>query len=776
MKFTDGHWLKQPGVSIASPAEVRSYEVHDASVVLYAPPMKIVQRGMTLGGPLFTITLSSPQPGILAVDYTHFLAAKKEPRFPLKNANCPLTVKEEGNLLTVSSGAMSAEIILDNFHITYKYNGRVLTATGSKKEGYAANADRGVGYATTPEGPHMLEQLHLAVGEKIYGMGERFTSLVKNGQSVDIWNRDGGTMTDQSYKNVPFFLSSQDYGVLVDHAGMVSFEVATEVVSRIQLSIPGETLRYCIIGGDSRKEVLRAYTNLTGRPALPPAWSFGLWLTTSFTTDYNEETVTSFVDGMAERNIPLHVFHYDCFWMKEYEWCNFTWDEDMFPDVEGMLNRLKSKGLKICVWINSYIGQKSPLFKEAAAAGYLIKRPDGSPWQWDKWQPGMGIVDFSNPDACKWYQEKLRVLLRQGVDCFKTDFGERIPTDVTYFDGSDPVDMHNFHTYQFNKTVFDLLVEERGEGEACLFARSATAGSQAFPVHWGGDCDSTYVSMAESLRGGLSLTLSGFGFWSHDISGFESTATPDVYKRWTAFGLLSTHSRLHGSGSYRVPWLFDEEAVDVLRYFVNLKCRLMPYLFSTAVETHTTGVPSMRAMLLEFEKDPACLDVETQYMLGSRLLVAPIFREDGVATYYLPKGTWTHLLSGETVEGDGWREETYDYFSLPLFVRENTLLPMGKSETEADYDYADGLELRLYALKDGGTAETTVNDSKGGELFHAKAVRRGGDVTITLTGSAKPSLLLWGIDAVSGLNGATSEKTENGTLLTNLKESVSFSL
>lgn len=196
-------------------------------------------------------------------------------------------------------------------------------------------------------------------------------------------------------------------------------------------------MEYFIVGGKTLKDVLDNYTKLTGKPALPPAWSFGLWLTTSFTTDYDEATVNSFIEGMAERNIPLHVFHFDCFWMKEYEWCNFEWDADMFPDPVGMLRRLKERGLRICVWINSYIAQKSPLFQEGMENGYLVRTKDGSVWQWDKWQAGMGLVDFTNPDAVKWFKGHLKRLMDMGVDCFKTDFGERIPTDVVYFDGSD---------------------------------------------------------------------------------------------------------------------------------------------------------------------------------------------------------------------------------------------------------------------------------------------------------------------------------------------------
>ena len=262
-------------------------------------------------------------------------------------------------------------------------------------------------------------------------------------------------------------------------------------------------------------------------PRLPPRWSFGLWLSTSFLTDYDEETVTHFVDGMQEREIPLSVVHFDCYWMKPLQWCDFEWDRDAFPDPEGMLQRLGEKGLRRSVWINPYLGQRSPLFLEAAEAGHLVRRPDGSVWQigplgrghgaW--WtsptrRPGSGSPGRCEPSSTP------------GVDAIKTDFGERIPVDVVWHDGSDPALMHNYYSFLYNKTVFDEVVRARGEGEAVLFARSATVGGQQFPVHWGGDCESSYQSMAESLRGGLSLGLAGFGFWSHDIGGFEGTPAP----------------------------------------------------------------------------------------------------------------------------------------------------------------------------------------------------------------------------------------------------------
>jgi alpha-D-xyloside xylohydrolase len=469
---------------------------------------------------------------------------------------------------------------------------------------------------------------------------------------------------------------------------------------------------------------------------------------------------------MADRGIPLHVFHFDCFWMKEFHWVNFEWDQRVFPDPKGMLERLKARGLKICVWINPYIAQRSALFDEGMQQGYLLKREDGSVWQWDQWQAGMALVDFTNPEACRWYAGKLRDLVDMGVDCFKTDFGERIPTDVVYFDGSDPQRMHNYYTYLYNQVVFNVLEEKLGKGEATLFARSATTGGQKFPVHWGGDSTATFESMAESLRGGLSLNLSGFGFWSHDMGGFEQTASSDVYKRWCAFGLLSSHSRLHGSSSYRVPWLFDEEAVDVLRYFTRLKCRLMPYLYAAAVEAHESGTPMMRAMLLEYPEDPGCEYLDRQYMLGESLLVAPVFSEDGRVSYYLPAGKWTNFISGETVVGPGWFKEQHSFLSLPLMVRPNSILPVGNRDDVPDYDFGDGVTLRIYQFEDEEGKSVRIPTSKGGTDMIFSVCREGETLHVNRTGADKSwKVLLVGATTASVAGEAKVENTPEGTLI-----------
>jgi alpha-D-xyloside xylohydrolase len=761
MKFRDGYWGLKEGISLLSPVEVRDVRTTDASLTVYSSCRKIRHRGDTLNTPVLTTTYTSPLPGIIRVRTHHHRGAlDTEPRFDL--------APDGGDSVRTGESSDSVTFAAGDLEVTVARNGTWRTRFAYKDRGLTEISGKHSGHVTTGDGStYMSEHLSLSVGECVYGLGERFTPFVKNGQVVEIWNEDGGTSSEQAYKNIPFYMTNKGYGVLVANPGRVAFEVASEVVTSVQFSVPGEFLDYYIIAGDTPKEILGNYSKLAGRPALPPPWSFGLWLTTSFTTDYDESTVMKFVDGMAERKIPLHVFHFDCFWMKEYQWVDFEWDSDQFANPVAMLSRLKDRGLKICVWINPYVAQKSKLFDEGVNKGFLVKNPDGSVWQWDRWQAGMGLVDFTNPDACAWYQQALRRLLDMGVDTFKTDFGERIPTDVVYSDGSDPVKMHNFYTYLYNKAVFELIEEVKGKNGAMVFARSATVGGQKFPVHWGGDCSATYESMAESLRGGLSLSMSGFGFWSHDIGGFELTATPDLFKRWVAFGVLSSHSRLHGNESYRVPWNFDDQASDVLRFFVQLKCTLMPYLYAQAAATTRTGVPTMRAMVLEFPDDPSCVYLDRQYMLGDSLLVSPIFSDDGMASYYLPAGTWTNFLTGDRVEGGLWRSENHSYTSVPLMVRPNSIIAVGPETTTPDYDYANGVSFHCFEIEDGGTAQASVCDHDGNTVLQITVQRDGASYVAQTTGGERSwSICLRGYPTVSKATGGEALSSDTGVVIT----------
>ena len=550
----------------------------------------------TLNLPTFNVDITTPAEGVIRVRAEHWQGAIEYPGFPL-NADKPgnrdyVSVAAHGNGdgevgvngadVTLTTGGLTAKVVKGSpWNLTFLgEDGKVLTKSEGKslarfKLGAESNVTaQPVGeFGVTMDGSARDEsdvfiaiQLHLSVGEDVYGLGERFGAYVKNGQSVDIWNEDGGTASEQGYKDIPFYMTSNGYGVLVNNRGHVSFEIGSE---------------------------------------------------------NTEATINSFIDGMAERDIPLAAFHYDCYWMREFHWCDFEWDKRFFGDIESTLKRLHED------------------------KGYLVRKPNGEVWQIDFWQAGMGLVDFTNPAAREWFKDKVKALLNQGVDAIKTDFGERIPRDVVWHDGSPKLSMHNWYTQLYNQAVFEAIEETYGKGNACLYARSATVGGQQQPVHWGGDCESTFNGMAQSLRAGLSLTSSGFGFWSHDIGGFEGAfPDPAVYKRWVAFGMLGSHSRLHGSTVYRVPWLFDEEdekngvalvpgqtAVDVVREFTKLKLELMPYVYQLGLQPHANGTPVMRSMFVEFPDDPACRTLDRQYMFGPSMLVAPVFTYSGEVSY-----------------------------------------------------------------------------------------------------------------------------------------------
>ena len=405
MKYADGLWLNKPGYGVNYATQMYEVTADETSVNVLATNQWIGNRGMTLGGPVLEITFTSTLENTIKVSIDHYKGrVHKSPDFQLnEDKSFRPVIKETDGAYELISGNTKVVVAKGGaWDIKYYYNDKLLTKEGWRTTSYItedqwktnermANDEMKPFFShdETADGAVMREMLNISVGECLYGFGEKFSTFVKNGQTVEVWNNDGGTSSEQSYKSIPFYVSSRNYGVFVNHPEKVTFEVASETVSKVAFSVQGEHLEYFVIGGGKLTDVVSTYTTLTGKPALTPAYTFGLWLTTSFTTNYDEATVSSFIDGMAERDIPLEVFHFDCFWMKEFNWCDLTWDKRMFPDPKAMLDRLKAKGLEICVWINSYIAQRSSMFDEGVKGGYFLKTKDGSVWQGDMWQPGM---------------------------------------------------------------------------------------------------------------------------------------------------------------------------------------------------------------------------------------------------------------------------------------------------------------------------------------------------------------------------------------------------
>ncbi|KAL0947518.1 hypothetical protein HGRIS_013617 [Hohenbuehelia grisea] len=451
VKFSKGMWCLAADTVGDWATEVIKAEARPDSIRAVASTKRLNHRGDTLNNPTITIETSSPCPDVLRITGYHWkeqhntLAGPHYELFPDADvASIPrqdsLRTSRSENELAIATNTLSATINTQpsSFNVDFHSHGTInptsistskdtlLTKLGWRSVGYmkvgANDGHANLALVDPDKGQRWFTmQFQLSVGEKIYGLGERFGPFVKNGQTVEMWNEDGGTSSELTYKNIPFYLSSRGYGIFVACPGFVSFEVQSERTTRVNIAVPYESLSVYLIHGPSPAQIIERYTFLTGRPALPPPWTFGLWLSTSFTTSYDETTVNKFLTGMDERNIPVGTFHFDCFWMKGFHWCDFEFDEKYFPDARAQLKRMKDKGYKICVWINSYIAQESKIFDEGVQNGYFIKKSDGSVWQWDWWQAGMAFVDFTNPKACEWYQSKLQELIDLGVDCFKVN-------------------------------------------------------------------------------------------------------------------------------------------------------------------------------------------------------------------------------------------------------------------------------------------------------------------------------------------------------------------
>ncbi|KAJ6017040.1 Aldolase-type TIM barrel [Penicillium sp. IBT 35674x] len=733
MKFTAGMWCLQEGVQIDWMSNVERLRIEQEGVNLLLNKFQR-HRGDTLNSPTISAQVTSPQEGIIGVKLVHWAGqVGNGPHYEISQSNGHTSINHDKttNSLNYGSGPLQLDIntAANELDLVFRSpSNKKLTGHSGRSIGYVRDA-RSDKYRTddgiyAEKQGYMLMGLDVGVGEKIYGLGERFGPLAKNGQTVDIWNEDGGTSSELAYKNIPFYMSSKGYGVFINHPGKVSLEVQSERTTRVNISVPGEEIEYFVVYGETPKDVLRRYTGLTGRPGLVPSWSYNLWLTTSFTTNYDEQTVTGFLDGFRDRDIPLGVFHFDCFWMKSYQWCDFDFDTEMFPDARGYMKRLKERGLRISVWINPYVAQASPLFEEGKKNGYFIKRDNGSVWQWDMWQAGMAVVDFTNPAACRWYSSQLERLMEMGVDSFKTDFAERIPSKgVKYHDNSDPERMHNYYALLYNRIVYETLEAGVGHNQGLLFARSTAPGGQKYPVHWGGDCESTFEAMAESLRGGLSLMLCGYIFWASDIGGFEGTPPPALYKRWVQFGLLSSHSRLHGSSSFRVPWIYGEDCSAVLRDCVKRKILLTPYILQEALRGHRDGTPLMRPLFLEFPKDLNTYAVDTQYMFGSNLLVAPVFTEEGEVTFYVPQvegteGKWVSWFDhGKSYEAGRWYTETHDFDTLPILVRPGSATLINPTLKAPENDALSGIQVLVNGHLAAKTTLEVVDPSQTDEIL-----------------------------------------------------------
>lgn len=556
--------------------------------------------------------------------------------------------------------------------------------------------------------PLAVEVFALRPHEAVYGFGEKFIRLNKVGQTIDLNMVEAmGTPTPRSYKNVPFFMSTRGYGVFFNHSARMTCWVGSLCAADLQVAVEDDFLDYFVILGDL-KQILSRYTDITGKGRVPPLWSFGYWQ--SKISYASAEETLDVAARMRAAEVPMDVLHLDTHWFREDWRCDLEFDPRRFPDPAAYMAELARMGVKVCLWQLPYIPEGSALFDELKAAGGFAKTPEGEIYDVGICMtPGftgaVGCIDFSNPSAVEIYGRHLRRLFALGARAIKVDFGEQAPLDAVYHDGTPGWRMHNLYPLLYNRAVAEITAE--ATGDHVIWARSAWAGSQRYPLHWGGDSSANWHNLIPQIEGGLSFGLSGFQFWSQDIGGFLGQPEGALLIRWLQAGLFLSHARIHGTGD-RELYKFQGDVLRIGREFIRLRYRLLPYLYGTAIDCVDRSLPMARALVVEYQDDPTTWNIGDQWLLGDALLVAPIFDESNRRSVYLPAGMWTDWWTGERLPGRRWIEVTANLGTLPLYVREGAVIPLGPALNYVDERPTDEITLRIAPFTSQGETRFTV--------------------------------------------------------------------
>ena len=527
----------------------------------------------------------------------------------------------------------------------------------------------------------------LSPGERIYGCGESFTSLNKVGQKVHLFVTDPqGPETDGMYKPIPFFFSNRGYGMFMHTSAPVTADFGASYIGADRLFMGDETMDFFIFFGEP-KEILDAYTDITGKSPMLPLWTFGTWM--SRITYFSQKEGLEIASQLRSHKIPCDVIHFDTGWFGVDWQCDYQFAKDRFENPTAMLSQMKRDGFHVCLWQLPYFTPKNRYFNELVQKGLHVKNAmGGMPYE-------DAVLDLSNPATVNWYQDKIAGLLRQGVGAIKCDFGEAAPLNGLYASGKTGFYEHNLYPLRYNKALWEI-VNQTNNGEGVIWARSAWAGSQRYPLHWGGDAATNNTGMMGDLRGGLSFGLSGFSFWSHDMGGFVTASPEDIYRRWLPFGFLSSHTRAHGAPPTE-PWLISESFTDAFRESAEMKYRLMPYVYAQAKDCSNRGLPMVRAMFVEFPHDQGAWYCEDQYMYGSQILVAPLMESGNERTVYLPEGKWIDYQTGEVYAG-GYRNIKAGKIPCVILVRDGSLIPHVPVAQSTDRIEWDKLEWTPYKV------------------------------------------------------------------------------
>lgn len=646
----------------------------------------------------------------------------------------------QDEVVTIATPAFVATVSLAPYRIEITTpDGRAISGVGGPEKDAFCNWDAyNTGVCRTLDGVHPVaaECFDLLPDEAIYGLGEKFIRLNKVGQTIDLNMVDAlGVTTGRSYKNIPFFVSTRGYGVFFNHSSLMTYWIGSRSACDLQVAAEDDFLDYFICIGDIR-QVLGLYTDLTGKGVMPPRWTFGYWQS-KISYKAADETL-EIARKMREHQVPCDVIHLDTHWFKQDWYCDLEFDRERFPEPAAYLRQLADLGIKISLWQLPYIPEGSELFNDLKAVDGFVKNATGEIYNCGIcFTPGfkgiVGVVDYTNPKAVKVHQRHFRRLFQLGAKVIKTDFGEAAPLDGVYHDGTPGSRMHNLYPLLYNRAVFDVTKETTGDG--VVWARSAWAGSQRYPLHWGGDNSPNAFNIIPQLEGGLSFGLSGFQFWSQDIGGFCGTTNDALLIRWMQVGMFTSHSRIHGFGD-RELYKFRPETLRICRDFIQLRYRLLPYIFAQAERCVRESLPMMRALVVDYQNDPTTFNLSDEFLFGDDLLVAPIVTADPHRKVYLPAGTWTCWWAGKRLPGARWIDVEAGLETLPLYIREGGIIPLGPVMNYVDEKPLDRLEVRLGIRAGDGRSSTrlTVN----GKEVQLTYETNGGRHLLRVVGSPVP--------------------------------------
>jgi alpha-D-xyloside xylohydrolase len=648
----------------------------------------------------------------------------------ITDPSCEVELTEDEQCYRLQTRKLSLHVHKRDFRIElYDRDGRKITSCGGRTDNHFGIAfdSYPLGFVRDRRHRHWyaVNAFDLSHDESIYGLGEHFGRMNKVGETLRFWINEGvGNASGRVYKTVPFYVSTRGYGVFFNHTQPMTFWVGSKEKSKLQVAVEERRLDYTLFAG-SIKEVLERYTSLTGRAAVPPKFSFGTWM--SRMSYLSQAEILDVAATLRAQRFPADVIHMDVSWFRKDWQCDWQFDPSRFPDPAAMCRELHDMGFRFSLWQQPYVLKGTAPWKEARRNNLLAK--NCGPFSFFG-QFEAAPIDFTRPEAVSWYQKRLlRPLLEAGVDVIKTDFGEGIAPSMQFAGGSGHA-LHNVYPLLYNQAAFEITREVHGDDNAMVWGRSAYAGSQRYPVQWSGDNASTFGAMQASLRGGLSYGLSGFTFWSQDTGGFVGEPTDELMVRWTQLSIFQSHLRYHGCYPFREPWQFSETTQGIIRDYLNLRYRLIPYLYSEAIDSAASGLPVLRPLVIEFQDDRTVHAIDDQFLCGRSILVAPVMRAERERNHYLPEGLWYDFFDRQPAEGGRWITRACPLERIPIWLRGGTVIPFGPV-VQSTAELSDDTPLELLVLLDHAMQATARFNANRNSASTFTAHSRNGQVIVS---------------------------------------------